>query len=289
MPCHSQTLSTQNPQLTQFMKTTNWLIIVPAIAICTLAANGPAMAQATGYAQTPNSYGRFGEALQSKKTVPGGPVISYPSDPLMTGHQEQQLLDALHREYRFSWGRKTSVSEIADDLRELFPVLVDQRAIEEIGLDVRIAADSPLWFSKVESQTEGQEKDPKRWWRPAQQALSIRRPSIAVDLISRLRVLDLTLMIRHGHVVITTEYAAEEDLATRIYDVTPLLGPGKSPDDLQRVSVMIETTIDCDTWESLGGSSTINLLQVRERSWLVVSAMTITHWKIQRLLDRLNQ
>lgn len=121
------------------------------------------------------------------------------------------------------------------------------------------------------------------------EALSIRRPSIAVDLISRLRVLDLTLMIRHGHVVITTEYAAEEDLATRIYDVTPLLGPGKSPDDLQRVIGMIETTIDCDTWEALGGNSTLVPLQVRDRSWLVVSTMTVTHWKIQRLLDQLNQ
>ena len=49
------------------------------------------------------------------------------------------------------------------------------------------------------------------------------RPALAVDVLRRLHDVELTLLFRHGQVVITTVEAAEDNLATRIYDVTPLV------------------------------------------------------------------
>lgn len=99
-----------------------------------------------------------------------------------------------------------------------------------------------------------------------------------------LEELDLTLSLRGNVLWITTVETAEVKLTTRIYDVTALIANEKSWRQLMRT---IESTIEPDTWEALGGPSTFSPQQAGNRGLLVVAAPTIVQMQIQRLLDQL--
>ena len=115
---------------------------------------------------------------------------------------------------------------------------------------------------------------------------------------------DLALNVQHGQLKITTLEQAEQACCVRIYDVTPLVdfadrieigsdpvffGHGGTFHDYQSLSNLIRTTVDPDTWESLGGPSTIAPFSTANRCWLVVSVPLAIHWKIEGLLNRLNE
>ena len=265
---------------------------------------GLVMAQTTSGSQHWLPTDVSGDISLSAVTKSGGQVVSLPCDPMMSLKQEQALTDALLKESTLSWESGTPLTKITDDLSEFFPISLDRRALEEIGLDPDIAADSPLRFTGVGSQTSVKETRKAKWWQQESKSKLARRPSVVVDILTRLRDLDLTLMIRQGHVVITTREAAEEDLATRIYDITPMVSlvalsdvsrdrtwrqRGNTISDSESLMSTIESTIDTDTWEALGGPSKMVPSHIRDRVWLAISAPTLTHWKIQRLLDQLNR
>ncbi|WP_182868776.1 hypothetical protein [Stieleria mannarensis] len=260
------------------------------------------LAQATDRSHHWLSPGLSEEITRSSTTKAGGAVVSFPCDPLMSAKQERAIAIALMKESPFQWRANMPISKIAEDLSELFLVMLDRRALEEIGLEVDtpIGAGVMVNGSRITSQRESK---PARWWDRSEGVELHGRPSLIATLMNHLRNLDLTLMIVRGQVVLTTVEAAEEDLATRIYDVTPLVDMrhlaswGRSQSlpsnnevyaDFDTLVNLIETNVDPDTWEALGGNSTITGTTIRDRHWLVFSTTTMTHWKIQRLLDRLN-
>ncbi|MEM1067858.1 MAG: hypothetical protein AAGI63_03105, partial [Planctomycetota bacterium] len=59
--------------------------------------------------------------------------------------------------------------------------------------------------------------------------------------------------------------------------------------DFQSLMDLIQTSIVPDTWEALGGPSTMAPYSTRRRSSLIVSAPLITQLQIEDLLNRLNR
>ncbi|MEZ6091562.1 MAG: hypothetical protein R3C05_26820 [Pirellulaceae bacterium] len=116
----------------------------------------------------------------------------------------------------------------------------------------------------------------------------------------------MTLMIQRGQLVITTFDAAESHQAMRIYDVSPLIeeqkrtlpkhddqpfspaGYGSPPPDADGLMEVIQALVAPDTWESLGGPSTMAVRMQGERVLLVIATLSEVHWQVQELLNRLN-
>lgn len=233
----------------------------------------------------------------------GGQIASFPCDPMMNAKRENEILLALGKETPFGWGPKTPLNEMVSDLSLHFPVILDVHALEEIGLEADVAVGFGLMINGREVSPKREVKKAK-WWQQDGGGRTGERPKLVVDLLNRISNLDLTLVIRHGQVMITTIEAAEDNLATRIYDVTPLVsyetrpawqtarmapGTAEAYADFDSLMNIIETSIDADTWEALGGNSTMIPSPIRGRNWLVISTTSVTHWKVQRLLDRMNQ
>ncbi|MCA9137147.1 MAG: hypothetical protein KDB00_10320 [Planctomycetales bacterium] len=240
---------------------------------------------------------------RSKVSKPGGSIVSFPCDPMMNAKRENEILEALSKESPFGWGPKTSLKQMAADLSKHVPVVLDIRALEEIGMNATTAIGSGALINGRELAPVT-ESERTKWWNQDAVARSGQRPKLVVDLLNRIKDLELTILIRHGQVVITTIEAAEDDLAARIYDVTPLvshaarpawqiasLGPGTSESyaDFESLINIIQTTIVPDTWEALGGNSTFAPAPVRGRNWLLIATTSEVHWQIQRMLDRMNQ
>ncbi len=274
-----------------------------ALSLLLFTSPGLATAQTTVASVHWLSPGLSDDISSSAVTRAGGPVVSFPCDPLMSVKQERSLTVALMKPSPFHWVPGMSLSQMAAELSEQVPVFLDQRALDEIGID----PDSPIGagvMTHEHASTRQRDSERAKWWQQDETAVMEGRPSLIVDVLNRVRDLHLTVMIVRGHVILTTVEAAEDDLATRIYDVTPLIsirpraswdsvsrsnGIGETSPDFESLMDMIETSIDPETWERLGGNSTIISSTVRDRQWIVVSTTSMTHWKLQRLLDRLNQ
>ncbi len=274
-----------------------------ALSFLLLLSPGLVSAQTTAVSRHWLSPGLSDDISSSAVTKAGGPVVSFPCDPLMSVKQERLLSVALMKPSPFHWVPGMPLSQMAAELSEQVPVFLDQRALEEIGID----PDSPIGagvMTHERARSQRRHAERARWWQQDEAAVTEGRPSLIVDVLNRVRDLHLTLMIVRGQVILTTIEAAEDDLATRIYDVTPLIsmrprapwdsvsrstGIGETSPDFESLMDMIETSIDPDTWERLGGNSTIIASTIRDRQWIVVSTTSMTHWKLQRLLDRLNQ
>lgn len=101
----------------------------------------------------------------------------------------------------------------------------------------------------------------------------------ALDTI--LRELDLRLTIRDEALLITTQQSAETNLLTRIYwmDATGI------SNEFASIMGIIETTMEPDTWEALGGPSTMAPLVLKERAGLTVSATLDVHLQIEALFQ----
>ncbi|NND97313.1 MAG: hypothetical protein HKN47_08305 [Pirellulaceae bacterium] len=134
------------------------------------------------------------------------------------------------------------------------PMVVDRRALEEIGL----TPDTPV-------------------------VMEIESVSLRSLLRLMLRELDLTYMVKDEILQITTIEAAEQNLVGRIYF---LEATGLPIGDLGHAIAVIQSTIVPDTWESLGGPSTmVPLLQGQgNRPALLISTTTDVHEQIGDLL-----
>ena len=146
-----------------------------------------------------------------------------------------------------------------------------------------------------------------RWWRETSSLTSLsadaKRVTNGARLLYCLDQLDLTLNVHHGQLVITTVEAAEQNCCIRLFDVTPLVkytvdssepdldlfGYQGSDSDYQSLIDLIHTTVEPDTWEALGGPSTIASFSTGSRRWLVVTTPLVQHWQIGALLEQLNQ
>jgi hypothetical protein len=139
------------------------------------------------------------------------------------------------------------------------PIRVDSRALEEIGL----SNDQPV-------------------------SLSLKDVPLRSFLNLMLRELDLTYMTADSVLQITTIEAAEQNLQNRIYW---LEGTGLPIGDFQSIIDLIQTSIVPDTWEALGGPSTISPVTqgYGNRPAILVSTVYPIHEQIAQLLEALRE
>ena len=113
------------------------------------------------------------------------------------------------------------------------PVYLDAKALADAGL----GTDLPVTFS-------------------------ISRVSAKAAVALMLKTLQLTTMVRHGVLIITTPEEAESNLDTRVYAVADLVlfdapGKGEVAGDFDSLIDMIESTVKPTTWDDVGGPGSI--------------------------------
>ena len=139
------------------------------------------------------------------------------------------------------------------------PIVIDRRALEEIGL----SAEEPV-------------------------SISLKNITLRSALRLLLRDLDLTYMIGDEVMQITTIEAAEQNLRGRIYF---LEGTGATSEDCADMVKLITASIVPDTWELLGGPSTAipYLPERNRRPAIVVSTTSDIHDQIADMLEALRE
>jgi hypothetical protein len=147
-----------------------------------------------------------------------------------------------------------TLSELADT-----PMIIDTRALEEIGL----TDDQPC-------------------------GLRISNVRMRSLLRLLLREMDLTYLIKDEVLQITTVEAAEQNLVNRVYF---LEGTGFPIGDFDSVIGVIQTAIVPDTWEQLGGPSSIAPATggAGARPAILVSTTSDVHEAISSLLSSLRR
>lgn len=172
-----------------------------------------------------------------------------------------RLADALNSKVTLS---TDTLAELATELSKQtdVPVLVDWRAFEEIGWD---AKKQPFPIT-IETGTLGQ----------------------ALGRVCLYR--DFAYTINDHFIRLTTMEAAEQQTVQRLYRVGPLVNYSRDPThndpaymDHQSLIDLIQTTIHPDTWESLGGPSSI----IPIGDMIAISTIEMTHRKILQLLRSL--
>jgi hypothetical protein len=145
---------------------------------------------------------------------------------------------------------KEAMRKISED--HDIPIVVDGKALEEIGLS---------------------DEEP----------ITIDRSNVSLRSLLRmmLREQDLTYMPMDEVLSITTIEKAEQNLLNRIYW---LEGTGFAPDDKDSIIELIQTTIDREAWEAVGGHSSMQPLN-QQRPAIVVSTTLGVHEKIEHLLQ----
>lgn len=201
-------------------------------------------------------------------SVRGEQIASWPADPWMTAKREREIFTALRQEWRQPPILNEPLSQVVRIAQEIagdIPFRIDERALEEIGL----TSDFPVTFD--------------------QQGISL-----AAALQGILRDVDLIFQISGSAVVITTREAAEASLVIRVYDITPLVssngnGMEQRRPDWYRLGDLIQMTVTPDTWEILGGPSSLAARVVGDRILFVIPTTTDVHFQISALLNRLNK
>ncbi len=276
----------------------------------------------------PAQASHFSDAFLSdvKITQSGKPVAVRSADPFARPDQERTLLKFLNEPYTYQWDSQTTVSDIGRDVGKQIALQVDHRALEEIGLtaDSLVFPESDKKKRPAEATSENpfadhpppspatlltsQSSEP-RWWDKKITTTPAKQMTNAAVLFHGLSNAELVIATWSGRWLITTEQAAEENLSTRLYDVTPIAGIQDSrPAHVFRgqmdsqssgfggaimssdhtLSDVVQTTVDPERWEMLGGPSTCRTVVINNRTWLVTSAPVMTHWKVQALLNQLN-
>jgi len=131
------------------------------------------------------------------------------------------------------------------------PIVIDRRALEEIGL----SHDVPV-------------------------SLSLRNVSLRSFLRLMLRELDLTYMVKDEVMQITTIEAAEQNLFVEMYRF-----PKELTEKSDKVISALTAAIVPGAWESLGGPCTVSSIE----NVLVVSATSDIHDQVEDFLQKLEQ
>ena len=135
------------------------------------------------------------------------------------------------------------------------PMVIDTVALEEIGLD----QDTPVTLDLKEVA--------------------------AGDYISlMLKDLDCTLNVHRNIVTITTMEAADSALLSRIYWLECINVAG----DYDSLINLIQTTIVPDSWEALGGNSTMSPFS-NTRPAIIISTTYDVHMRVEQLIKALRQ
>ncbi|TWU07662.1 RNA polymerase sigma factor [Stieleria varia] len=167
-----------------------------------------------------------------------------------------EIADALNKKVSVEF-IDTPLVEALDVMSEELgmQILIDKRALEEIGL----TTDEPVTLDASDKK--------------------------ALDLINlMLQELDLTLTATNNQLTVTTVDAADGSLMTRVYWLEGI-GMANNYDSLIQ---LIETSIEPDSWESLGGTSTIAPYPTN-RPTIVISTNFPNHLRIESLIETLRQ
>lgn len=149
----------------------------------------------------------------------------------------------------------TPLPEIAAHLSEKFdlPIVIDAPALEELGL------------------------------LPDGIAASMVRKQCTLESVFQIALEpnDLTLRPIVGALAITTIDRAEENCISRLYYLE-----GTGVTDVGQLMMTLQTSIEPDTWESLGGNSTMARTP-QIRPGLIVTTTYAVHREIESVLDRM--
>ncbi|WP_153555130.1 hypothetical protein [Roseimaritima sediminicola] len=189
-------------------------------------------------------------ANQDKKTKPARQATA----EMITAEQRlrQMLREKTTVEF-FETPLEDAVQVLSE--KHQLPILIDRRALEEIGLDKEVPV-----------------------------TLNVSNISLQSALRLLLNEADLVAVVRDEVVVVTTKENAESQLETRTY---PLDKVGVRAGS---AATLLTRTIQPDTWENFGGPSSVVALSSAEtgRDLLVISAPSNVHSQIQDLFDRLS-
>ncbi len=156
------------------------------------------------------------------------------------------------------------LQEVTDFISDQYriPVLIHGRALDDIG----VGSDTPV-------------------------TVSLSGITLRSALRLMLDQLDLTFLVRDGVLLITTPEEAENRLTTYVYVVGDLpsatSGDASRESSLQELAHMIQTAIDRDSWEDVGGPGVIEV--VAPWGLLVVSQSADRHQRIAGLLSATRQ
>ncbi len=131
------------------------------------------------------------------------------------------------------------------------PIVVDRRALEELGL----SADEPI-------------------------SLSLMNVSLRSFLRLMLRPLDLTYVIKDEVMQITTVEAAEQNLVVEMYGF-----PAELTEKSDKVLKSLTSAVTPDAWDALGGPCTVTAID----NVLIVSATENIHDEVKDFLYKLQR
>lgn len=153
--------------------------------------------------------------------------------------------------------RDSPLSEAADQLSQEIdlPITIDHRSLEEIGIDDGVPVN-----------------------------VDVKAIAGYHVLMAMLRDMDLTITFRDGTCVVVTREAADDALLNRVYWLEGLGLNG----DYDGIMSVIETIIQSDSWEALGGSSTMSPTP-GSRPGIVVSTTYDVHREIEQLVRGLRE
>lgn len=154
---------------------------------------------------------------------------------------------------------ETSLADVIKSLEKHLAVQIrlDVKALDDVGLD----GSAPVTFHVS--------------------GISARS---ALELI--LRQLDLTCIIAHELLLITTAEEAETKLTTEVYDVADLVVPADDPDqaDFESLIDLITVCIQPTTWDCVGGPGSIAPFQAAGITAIVFSQTQEVHEEVETLL-----
>jgi RNA polymerase sigma factor (sigma-70 family) len=159
---------------------------------------------------------------------------------------------------------ETPLEDVMDTIEDMheFQILIDQRALDDVG----IPSDTPITFG-------------------------LRGVSLQSGLNLILRELDLTWVIRHEVLLITTPEEAEMMLVAKVYDVGDLVTcqdkSGELWADYDSLIEVITKTIDPASWEDVGGAGSVTAAPFRGAEMLVIAQTSKIHQEIDQLLEQL--
>ena len=180
--------------------------------------------------------------------------------------RDEKVLKSLKRE--FDWKmEQVPIGEIAETVSKWcgINVLVDAKALEEVGLE----SDVVLTFHA-------------------------NRVSAEVALDQLLAPVKLSWIVMDGLLILTTPEVVETHPSTRIYNVRDLLAKsyrsdGRTSYDFESMIELIMGTIQPNTWDTVGGPSSIEVYNNDFDAALVISQTHIAHREIDELFRMLRQ
>jgi hypothetical protein len=196
-------------------------------------------------------------AVEGGKAV--GFVVSGPGATAI----EQQIEKVLDTPTTLQFA-ETPLADVAAAIgkQHHIPVRLDSKALDDVG----VGTDAPVTFSA--------------------RGASLRS---ALKLI--LRPLGLTFAVSNDSLMITTPEECESKLTTVLYPVTDLVRfrdtKDEQWDDYDSLIDLITSTVEPQSWDSVGGPGAIESYQVGKVGTLVLSQTQEVHREIAALLERL--